>query len=65
MRTVKAETEVLDQLIQLSTTQLDSLRNETARTLDPDLFLTRIVSETRTIYFVDVQGGQGGVYSSF
>lgn len=47
MRTVKAETEVLDQLIQLSTTQLDSLRNETARTLDPDLFLTRIKTFAR------------------
>lgn len=47
VRTLKAESEALDQLIQLSATQLDSLRNETAKSLDPDLMLARIKNLVR------------------
>jgi len=44
LRTIKADAQVLQQLIQLSTTELDKLRGETAKTMDPDIFITRIVS---------------------
>ncbi|KAL7078122.1 hypothetical protein ACQ4LE_002799 [Meloidogyne hapla] len=42
LRTIKADAQVLQQLIQLSTTELDKLRGETAKSMDPDLFITRI-----------------------
>lgn len=46
MRTVKVEGELIQSLLQVSITELDKMRDETAKTLEPDLLVSRIVSFT-------------------
>ena len=42
LRTIKVESQTLKQMVELSTVHLDKMRDETAKSLDTDLFISRI-----------------------